>query len=90
MRLHILLWKRTVQRTKVFPRIEVTCIAKMIIIIMVIVMIMGGRDVDDKRLHLQARALHARVDVEYTKIPSEMEVAPPHKRFSQFSALIKL
>ena len=24
------------------------------------------------------------------KIPSEMEVAPPHKRFSQFSALIKL
>ena len=25
-----------------------------------------------------------------TKIPSEMEVAPPHKRFIQFSALIKL
>ena len=24
------------------------------------------------------------------KIPSEMEVAPPHKRFTQFSALIKL
>ena len=26
----------------------------------------------------------------YEKIPSEMEVAPPHKRFSHFSALIKL
>ena len=24
------------------------------------------------------------------KIPSEMEVAPPHKRFTQFSTLIKL
>ena len=24
------------------------------------------------------------------KIPSEMGVAPPHKRFTQFSALIKL
>ena len=37
-----------------------------IIIIMVIVMIMDGRDLDDKRLHLQARVVHARVDVEYT------------------------
>ena len=27
---------------------------------------------------------------EILKIPSEMEVAPPHKRFTQFSALIKL
>ena len=26
----------------------------------------------------------------FIKIPSEMEVAPPHKRFTQFSALIKL
>ena len=28
--------------------------------------------------------------IEKKKIPSEMEVAPPHKRFTQFSALIKL
>ena len=38
----------------------------MMIITMVMVMIMDGHDVDDKRLHLQARVLHARVDVEYT------------------------
>ena len=28
--------------------------------------------------------------LKYKKILSEMEVAPPHKRFTQFSALIKL
>ena len=30
------------------------------------------------------------IQITLSKIPSEMEVAPPHKRFSQFSALIKL
>ena len=36
------------------------------IIIMVMVMILDDHNVDDKRLHRQARALHARVDMEYT------------------------
>ena len=30
------------------------------------------------------------VTMDHSKIPSEMGVAPPHKRFTQFSALIKL
>ena len=44
-----------------------------------------------KRLQSELMTLMMSGDkVRLKKIPSEMEVAPPHKRFTQFSALIKL